>query len=72
VRGWINYWGRYHRHQMYPLLNRINAYLVKWARKKYKRLRSLKRAKAWWLAVTERDPDLFAHWPVTTMFWMAG
>jgi RNA-directed DNA polymerase len=32
VRGWINYWGRYHRHQMYPLLNRINAYLVKWAR----------------------------------------
>jgi len=72
VRGWINYWGRYHRHQMYPLLNRINAYLVKWARKKYKRLRSLKRVKAWWLAVTKRDPDLFAHWRVSAMFWMAG
>jgi RNA-directed DNA polymerase len=72
VRGWINYWSRYHRHELYPLLNRINAYLVKWARKKYKRLRSLKRAKAWWLAVTTRDPNRFAHWPVTTMFWMPG
>ena len=56
VRGWINYWGRYHRHQQYPLLNRINVYLVRWARKKYKRLRSLKRVRAWWLAVTSRDP----------------
>jgi len=72
VRGWINYWGRYHRHQLYPLLNRINAYLVRWARKKYKRLRSLNRARAWWRAVTSRDPALFAHWPVTTAFWAAG
>jgi len=72
VRGWINYWGRYHRHQLYPLLNRINAYLVRWARKKYKRLRSLNRASAWWRAVTSRDPALFAHWPVTTAFWAAG
>ena len=33
---------------MYSLLERINTYLMRWARKKYKRLRTWKRFKAWW------------------------
>jgi RNA-directed DNA polymerase len=47
---------------MYPLLERINTYLMRWARKKYKRLRTWKRFKAWWRGLTEREPELFAHW----------
>ncbi|MGC9668494.1 hypothetical protein ACNTMW_18305 [Planosporangium sp. 12N6] len=31
-----------------PLLQRINAYLMRWIRKKYKRLRGFKKAKACW------------------------
>jgi RNA-directed DNA polymerase len=62
VRGWMNYWGHFYRSQMYVLLRRINAYLMRWARKKYKRLRSFKRLQAWWADVALIAPRLFAHW----------
>ncbi|MGH3938440.1 MAG: group II intron maturase-specific domain-containing protein [Pseudonocardiaceae bacterium] len=62
VRGWMTYWGRYGREEMIPLLKRISNYLMRWVRKKYRRLRGFKRLKAWWRAVTQRDPSLFAHW----------
>jgi hypothetical protein len=38
VAGWMNYYGRFYRSALYPLLARINAYLVRWIRRKYKRL----------------------------------
>ena len=38
VRGWMNYYGAFYRSALYPLLTRINAYLLRWLRKKYKRL----------------------------------
>ena len=72
VRGWMNYWGRFNRLEMFPLLKRINAYLVRWARKKYKRLRAFKSAMAWWQRVTQRCRMLFAHWAWTRNFWMTG
>ena len=62
VRGWMNYYGKFNRSEMYPLLERINTYLMRWARKKYKRLRTWKRFKTWWRGLTEREPELFAHW----------
>src|SRR6266545_1658346 len=40
VRGWMNYYGAFNRSAMYPLLQRINAYLIRWIRNKYKRLRA--------------------------------
>jgi RNA-directed DNA polymerase len=72
VRGWMNYWGRFNRLEMFPLLKRINAYLMRWARKKYKRLRAFKSAMAWWQAVTQRCRTLFVHWAWTRNFWMTG
>ncbi|MCM3921523.1 group II intron reverse transcriptase/maturase [Frankia sp. AiPs1] len=72
VRGWMNYWGRYNRSEMYPLLGSINTYLVRWARKKYKRLRALRNVQSWWLAVIKRDRKLFAHWAWMPHFWLAG
>ena len=49
----MTYWGRFYRTEMIPLLKRINTYLMRWARKKYKRLRGFKRLKAWWIRVTQ-------------------
>jgi RNA-directed DNA polymerase len=66
VRGWMNYWGHFYRSQVYALLRRINAYLMRWARKKYRRLRSYKRARDWWNRVVRIAPGLFAHWSWTT------
>jgi RNA-directed DNA polymerase len=54
VSGWLNYYGRYYRTAMRPLLRRINAYILRWVRKKYRRLRSWKRALAWWQTVVQR------------------
>ncbi|MQB02038.1 MAG: reverse transcriptase [Actinobacteria bacterium] len=68
VRGWVNYYGRFYRSLLIPLLKRINAYLVRWARNKYKRVASFKRVYRWWYGLVDRQPDLFAHWRVTSMF----
>ena len=72
VPGWLNYYGRFYPSRLRPLLRRINAYILRWARKKYKRLRSFKKALAWWKRVVQRDPGLFTHWEWTTEFWMTG
>ena len=68
VRGWIQYYGRFYRSKLVPLLQRINTYLMRWAGKKYKRLRSYKRFKAWWFGIIDREPELFAHWPLVRTF----
>jgi RNA-directed DNA polymerase len=62
VRGWMNYYGEFNRVEMYSLLRRINTYLMRWARKKFRRLRAFKRFKSWWDRLVQRKPDLFAHW----------
>jgi RNA-directed DNA polymerase len=62
VRGWMNYYGQFNRWEMYPVLRSINTYLMRWARKKFKRLRAYKRVKAWWKRLTERQPEMFDHW----------
>jgi RNA-directed DNA polymerase len=65
VQGWINYYGRFYKSELRPLLRRINEYLVRWAKRKYKRLRGHGlRAWLWWARVTRRPPVLFAHWRV--------
>ena len=62
IRGWMSYYGRFYRSRLIPLLQRVNTYLMRWAGKKYKRLRSCKRFRRWWSGVVDRDPGLFAHW----------
>jgi RNA-directed DNA polymerase len=68
VAGWINYYGRFYPSQIVPLLQRINTYLMRWAGKKYKRLRPYRRFKAWWFGIIDRDPKLFAHWRMVRTF----
>jgi len=62
IAGWMNYYGRYYRSALYPLLRRVSLYLRRWAGKKYKRLQSYTRFKRWWTGLLDREPGLFAHW----------
>jgi RNA-directed DNA polymerase len=68
IRGWMNYYGKFYRTELDGLLRRINTYLVRWARRKLKRLRSFKKAKRWWNSLLRRQPNLFAHWAWMTEF----
>ncbi|MFD8220001.1 group II intron maturase-specific domain-containing protein [Streptomyces sp. NPDC059697] len=66
VAGWMNYYGRFYRSALYPLLARINAYLVRWIRRKYKRLAGLRKAIECMRGIAKRYPRLFAQWKWTT------
>ncbi len=63
VRGWINYYGAFYRSELIQSLLLLNEHLVRWATRKYKRLRGRK-GKPWkFLAnVASREPNLFVHW----------
>jgi RNA-directed DNA polymerase len=62
VKGWMTYYGRYYRTALDGLLRRINAYLMRWAQRKYKRLRPFRKARRWWHGLTARQPGMLAHW----------
>ena len=72
VRGWMNYYGAFYRSELYPLLSRINAYLMRWIRKKYKRLRPMRKAAGCWQRITSQYPRLFAHWAWAHGSWWSG
>jgi group II intron reverse transcriptase/maturase len=63
VRGWINYYGAFYRSELYSIAARIDEHLVRWAMRKFKRLRG-KPHLAWdrLRAEKQRNPRLFAHW----------
>ncbi|WP_434593086.1 group II intron reverse transcriptase/maturase [Streptomyces sp. A5-4] len=62
VAGWINYFGRFRPMELDPLLQRINAYLVRWIRQKYKRFAAKRKALAKLREIAQRYPRMFAHW----------
>lgn len=63
LRGWLNYFTVFYPSAVVPLSRRVDRHLMRWAKKKYKRLeRSDKRARAWLEEVRKRAPNLFAHW----------
>ncbi|MDD2621087.1 MAG: group II intron reverse transcriptase/maturase [Syntrophomonadaceae bacterium] len=63
IRGWVNYYGRFYKSEMYSVLNHMNRALVRWVRKKYKKLnRGKRRASNWLGKIARREPKLFVHW----------
>lgn len=62
IRGWINYYGKYYKSALYPMLGNINRRLVRWAQRKYRRYRHQRRATHWLRGIARRQPGLFAHW----------
>lgn len=68
LRGWLAYFTAFYPTAVIPLRQRIDCHLMRWARRKYKRLRSDERARAWLRGVREREPGLFAHWQGAGVF----
>ena len=63
VRGWINYYGSFYKSALYPTLRHLNRTLVRWAERKFKRLRRHQRRAEYWLGrIAQRQPWLFPHW----------
>jgi len=66
------YYGAFYRSALYPVLQRINSYLVRWMRRKYKRLRSKRKAlDTWWRIITDYPRGLI-HWKWTVNPWRTG
>jgi len=57
--------GAFYKSALYPLLERINAYLMRWIRKKHERLRGRKKAQDAWTKAVMLRPGFFAHWAWT-------
>ncbi len=65
VRGWVNYYGRFYRSALAPILRCLERSLTHWARRKYKRLARHKRQGVYWLGrIVRREPKLFVHWQI--------
>jgi len=63
IRGWVNYYSRYHPSALHQTFDCINRRLVRWAMKKYKRYRGHQRRATQWLrCIARKRPELFAHW----------
>lgn len=69
VRGWMQYYGAFYRSALRPLWLSINAYLMRFLRRKYRRIRSFKKAAAGWQRIVAQTPLLFAHWAWTVTAW---
>lgn len=63
MRGWIQYYGKFNRSELYKVLKYLDLKLLGWVKRKYKKHGSYtKRPKAWLGKVSSILPNLFAHW----------
>ena len=64
IQGWLNHYAHFYKSELYDVLCYVNGCLLKWAQKKYKKLKAKKKAVRWLENVTKQAPKLFAHWKV--------
>ena len=63
LRGWFNYYGRFNPSALRPIERHVGQSLVRWACRKYKKLRGHRtQAWKWLLRLIERQPTLLALW----------
>jgi len=63
LRGWFNYYGRFMPSALRPIERHVGQSLVRWACRKYKKLRNHRmRAWQWLLRAIDRQPNLLALW----------
>ena len=61
IRGWITYYSHFYKTRLRPTLKRIDAYVIRWARRKFKRMRhQTKGARDWFDRLHRANPQLFA------------
>jgi RNA-directed DNA polymerase len=65
LRGWMQYYGKYYRSMLHPVFRSLNRRLVRWACRKYKKLRDHQRRATHWLRrISIRSAQLWAHWQI--------
>lgn len=63
LRGWWNYYGAFYPCVFKKVLAHLNAILIKWAVRKYKRFKGSKsRARKWVRRLSERETSALFHW----------
>ena len=63
LTGWVSYYGKFYPSKLREELRTIDAYIVRWAVRKYKRFADHTLATWEWLrSLKRRNPRLFAHW----------
>ena len=62
----MNYYGRFCRSQLHPLLARINYHVGEWLRARYRRLRPRIALRKAWERVTAQYPAALPHWQWAT------
>ncbi len=63
IRGWINYYGSYYKSALYRVFYPLSRSLMRWAMRKYKKLKPHVQRAAYWLGrIAKGEPNLFAHW----------
>ena len=62
ARGWINYYGKFSASELWTTVAYIESKIMKWVKKKYKKLQSCKERIKWIKAIKTRQPNLFGHW----------
>jgi RNA-directed DNA polymerase len=65
IRGWVGYFSHFYKSALYPTLRRIDAHVLRWVARKFKRFKERPRgARAWLARLIRARPRLFAHWPL--------
>jgi RNA-directed DNA polymerase len=63
LRGWFNYYGRFTPSALRPIERHVGQSSVRWACRKYKKLRDHRsRSWTWLMAVLDRQPGMLALW----------
>ena len=65
IRGWLNYFGKFHISGMQTAFRHINRRIAKWVFNKYKRFKRRKTvyyALCWLRHFAKKNPQLFPHW----------
>jgi len=63
LNGWLNYYGKFTRSEMYSVWRHFNKTLIRWARRKYKSLKRHKtKASVFLEGIAKQHPNLFVHW----------
>ncbi len=65
LRGWLTYYGKYHRSAMNDVWKYVNRYLIRWMRRKFKHLKVHKTKAGKMLEqIARAKPNIFVHWKV--------
>jgi RNA-directed DNA polymerase len=59
----MNYYGHFQRSALIPVFRPLDFFLLRWARRKYRRFQSARmKLRRWLERVRARQPLLFPHW----------